>query len=167
MSALPRPDLPPGPHRDLVDALHDLHHRAGWPSLRRLAAAAGCSHITISRTFSSPALPGWGTLEVIVEAMDGETALFHDLWLDATSPTDADRSGAARIAGRRSELAAVRHHFEGGSGLLFVAGEAGMGKSSVVEVALAGADTFVAAGHCLPLSTQVPLLPIADVLREV
>ena len=38
MSALPRPDLPPGAHHDLVDALHDLHHRAGWPSLATLAA---------------------------------------------------------------------------------------------------------------------------------
>jgi hypothetical protein len=34
MGALPRPELPPGPHRDLVDALHGLHHRAAWPSLR-------------------------------------------------------------------------------------------------------------------------------------
>ena len=31
MGALPRPDLPPGPRRDLNDALHDLHHLAGWP----------------------------------------------------------------------------------------------------------------------------------------
>ena len=36
MGALPRPDVPPGPQRELVDALHDLHHRAGWPSLRLL-----------------------------------------------------------------------------------------------------------------------------------
>jgi hypothetical protein len=41
VGGLPRPDLRPGSHRDLVDALHDLHHRAGWPSLRVLAAAAG------------------------------------------------------------------------------------------------------------------------------
>ena len=37
MGGLPRPDLPPGPRRDLSEALHDLHHRAGWPSLRTLA----------------------------------------------------------------------------------------------------------------------------------
>ena len=41
MSALPRPDLPPGPHRELNDALHDLHRQASWPSLRRLARQAG------------------------------------------------------------------------------------------------------------------------------
>ena len=28
MGALPRPDVEAGPHRDLVEALHDLHHRA-------------------------------------------------------------------------------------------------------------------------------------------
>jgi hypothetical protein len=167
VSALPRPDLPPGPHRDLVEALHVLHHNAGWPSLRRLAAAAGCSHTTISKTFSSPALPGWGTLEVIVEAMEGDTAVFHDLWLVATSPITGEHPSAPRIAGRRTELAAIRHHLESGAGLLLVAGEAGMGKTTVVTAAARGVDTFVATGHCLPLSTQVPLLPIADVLREV
>ena len=30
-----------------------------------------------------------------------------------------------------------------------------------------GADVFAATGHCLPLSTEVPLLPIADCLRSV
>ena len=73
MPALPRPDLPPGAHRDLVEALHDLHHRAGWPSLRTLAQAAGCSHTTVSTVFSSPRLPAWGNVEVLVEAMNGDT----------------------------------------------------------------------------------------------
>jgi hypothetical protein len=49
VGALPRPELPPGPRRELNDALHDLHHQAGWPSLRTLAAAAGCSHTTVDR----------------------------------------------------------------------------------------------------------------------
>ncbi len=167
MSALQRPDLPPGPHRDLVDALHDLHHRAGWPSLRRLAAGAGCSHTTVSKTFSSSAVPAWGTLELLVEAMDGDTAAFHDLWLGATSPSAGEPARVARIAGRRSELVAVRSHLESGRGLLLVTGEAGMGKTTVVAAAAGGVDTFVATGHCLPLSAQVPLLPIADVLRAV
>ncbi len=167
MSALQRPELPPGPHRDLVDALHDLHHRAGWPSLRQLAAAAGCSHTTVSKAFSSPALPSWGTLDVLVEAMGGDVAALHELWIDATSPTPGETPRAALIAGRRTEVAAVRRHLERGNGLLLVVGEAGMGKSTVVENAAAGTDTFVATGRCLPLSTQVPLLPVVDVLREV
>lgn len=48
MSALPRPDLTPGPHEDLNDALHDLHHRAGWLSLRSPAKETNVSHTTLS-----------------------------------------------------------------------------------------------------------------------
>ena len=49
MGALPSPDLPPGAHHDLVRGLHDLHHRAGWPSLRALARRTGVSHTTVSK----------------------------------------------------------------------------------------------------------------------
>ncbi len=72
MSALPRPDLPPGPHRDLVAALHELHHRDGWRSLRALARETGVSHTTVSKAFSSTTLPSWGVLELLVEAMGGD-----------------------------------------------------------------------------------------------
>ncbi|HEY0642923.1 MAG TPA: AAA family ATPase, partial [Nocardioides sp.] len=168
MSALPRPDIPPGARRELADALHDLHHRAGWPSLRRLASAAGCSHTTVSKVFSSTALPSWGTLELLVEAMDGDTADFHELWLAASDPNGGRAAPAETgIAGRRSELAVVRHHLEHGSGLLLVTGEAGIGKTALVTAAARSADVRVATGHCRPLSTQVPLLPIGDLLREV
>ncbi len=169
MSALPRPDLPSGPHRDLTAALHELHHRAGWPSLRRLAADAGCSHTTVSKTFSSSALPTWGTLELLVEAMDGDTGQFHDLWLSATGPAPSTAGGALpRIAGRRTELAAARRHLQTGSGLMLVLGEAGMGKTSLVSAASdpTAVDVFVATGHCLPLSNEVSLLPLVDILQE-
>lgn len=169
MSALPRPDLPPGPHRDLVVELHDLHHRAGWPSLRTLAARTGVSHTTVSKVFSAPALRTWGTLELVVEAMGGDTGEFHRLWLTATDPSDVAPTPAPRIAGRRAELDVVRRHLEGGAGLLLVTGEAGMGKTTVVETAVAQVrdSVLVACGRCLPLSTEVPLLPIADALRQL
>ena len=115
MSALPRPDLPPGPHRELVDALHDLHHRAGWPSLRALAAATGVSHTTVSKVFSSPALPSWGTLELLVEAMDGDGARFHDLWVRGIEAHRRDRPCCATDrrtqarAGRRTTPPRDRH----------------------------------------------------------
>ena len=151
MSALPRPEVPPGPHRDLIDTLHDLHHRAGWPSLRRLAIAAGCSHTTVSKAFSSTALPTWGTLELLVEAMDGDATSFHALWLAASSPAAAHPAPpATRIAGRPTELAAVRDHLQTGTGLLLVTGEAGIGKTAVVTAAARGADTWIATGHCRP-----------------
>ena len=171
MGVLPRPDLPPGPHRDLVDALHGLHHHAGWPSLRVLARAAGCSPTTVSAVFSSPRLPSWGLLELLVEAMDGDVEDFRALWQAAGSPAGSPveaSAASARIAGRVSELATVRRHLTAGTpGLLLVTGEAGIGKTRLVDTACAVASdqVFVAAGSCLPLSTDVPLLPIATVLR--
>jgi tetratricopeptide (TPR) repeat protein len=166
VGGLPHPDVPPGPRRDLADALHEVHHRAGWPSLRALAQEAGCSHTTVSAVFSSPKLPSWGVLELLVEAMGGDVPDFRDLWLVASAPSDAPTPGAPRIAGRKEELTAVRRHLETGSGLLLVAGEAGLGKTRLVTTAVAAEpDVFVAAGTCLPLSADVPLLPIGDLLR--
>ncbi len=167
MSALPRPDLPAGAHRDLNDALHELHHQAGWPSLRTLARETGVSRTTVSKTFSSAALPTWGTLELLVEAVHGDARTFHQLWLSASAPTEGSIPTTPRIAGRKAELAAVRRHLEAGTGLLLVTGEAGMGKTALVTAAAGGLGTFVATGHCLPLATEIPLLPVADVLRDV
>ena len=164
MSALPRPDLPLGPHRDLVTELHDLHHRAGWPSLRALARETGVSHTTVSKTFSQPALPAWGTLELLVEAMQGDTTHFHDLWLAASTPTDGAPAATLRIAGRHAELEDVRRHLETGTGLQLVTGEAGIGKTTLVRAAAERAQAFVAVGRCLPLSNEVPFMPVVDVL---
>ena len=168
MGALPRPDHAPGPVRELNDALHGLHHLAGWPSLRTLARDAGCSHTTVSHVFSATRLPAWGVVELLVEAMGGDTAHFHELWLSASSPGRVGATAPA-IAGRRIELPAVRRHLETGTGLLLVNGEAGIGKTKLVStaVALSAADVFVATGPCLPLSSEAPLMPAADALRSV
>ncbi|KRF34219.1 hypothetical protein ASG94_15975 [Nocardioides sp. Soil805] len=159
--------MPPGAQRDLVVALHDLHHRAGWPSLRTLARETGVSHTTVSKAFSSPSLPPWGTLELLVEAMRGDTQLFHALWLAASTADASSVPHAPAIAGRTAELAAVRRHLDGGVGLLLVAGEAGIGKTTLVAAAARASDAFVATGRCLPLAMEVPLLPVADCLRSV
>src|SRR4051794_40908509 len=169
VAGLPRPEVPPGPRWDLVDALHSLHHEAGWPSLRVLAREAGCSPTTVSKTFSSPRLPSWGVLELLVEALGGDPTGFHDLWLAASTPDGTRSAPQTRIAGRKPELAAVRRHLQTGAGLLVVTGEAGLGKSRLVTTAasLAAPSTFVAMGSCLPLSIDVPLLPVADALSGV
>lgn len=166
MGALPRSQLASGPHRELVDKLHVLHHRAGWPSLRRLASETGVSHTTVSKAFSSPTLPSLGTLELLVEAMEGDVDVFRTLWVAASTPADeeVDRP-AARIAGRTAELAVVRRHLDSGSGLLLITGEAGIGKTTLVGAAAASSDATVVVGHCLKLSREVPLLPIIDALR--
>ena len=169
MGALPRPEVPPGPHRELVDVLHDLHHRAGWPSLRRLAEQTGVSHTTVSKALSSPALPSWGTIELLVEVMGGDVPQARELWLAASAPSSGPGTerGATRIAGRVAELRVVRHHLTSGTGLLLVTGEAGIGKSALVGAAAASTDVFVAVGRCLHLSREMPLMPVADALRAV
>lgn len=169
MGALPSPVLPPGAHQVLVRALHELHHEAGWPSLRSLARDTGVSHTTVSKAFSSSALPPWGTVELLVEAMGGSRAEFHVLWLAASSSDDDDAPPppSPGIAGRRTELAVVRDHLDGGGGLLVVTGEAGIGKSTLVDAAAALTDTRVAVGRCLPFSTEVPLMPVVELLRSI
>jgi tetratricopeptide (TPR) repeat protein len=167
MGALPRPHLAPGPHRELVDALHTLHHRAGWPSLRHLAADTGVSHTTVSKALSSPTLPSWGTVELLVEAMGGDVARFHELWLAASAPPDPTRRPGVAIAGRAEELDVVRRHLADGAGLLLVTGEAGMGKTALVGAAAASSETTVVTGPCLHLSREVPLLPIIEALRTL
>ena len=170
MGALPRPDVQAGPWRELVDALHELHHRAGWPSLRTLAREVGCSHTTVSTVFSAPKLPPWGVLELLVEAMGGDPRQFRSLWVAAGAPSTeraGPRTTTSRMAGRRHELATVRRHLESGAGLLLVTGEAGIGKTRLVSGAAESVDPFVATGSCLPLATDVPLLPVADALRQV
>ena len=138
---------------------------AGWPSLRRLAADTGVSHTTVSKALSAPTLPSWGTVELLAEAMGGDVGHFHNLWLSASAPPEAPEPTGTRIAGRTAELAVVRRHLQGGSGLLLVTGEAGIGKTTLVAGAGSSVDTVVAVGRCLKLSSEVPLLPVVDALR--
>ncbi|MBD3926157.1 AAA family ATPase [Nocardioides cavernae] len=119
----------------------------------------------MSNIFSSVRVPSWGALELVVKAMDGDAAEFHELWLATGRP--ATSTPEVRIAGRRDELVAVRRHLDHGTGLLLVTGEAGIGKTALVAAAAAGAEAFVTTGACRPLSAEVPLLPVADLLRRV
>ena len=99
MGGLPRPSVPAGPARALFDALHELHHRAGWPSLRDMAREVGCSHTTVSAAFSGPRVPRWGLLELIVETLGGDSEEFHRLWLAASrAPQDRAATIVAGVA---------------------------------------------------------------------
>jgi tetratricopeptide (TPR) repeat protein len=167
LGALPRPDIPPGSQRELVDALHALHHTAGWPSLRHLAREVGASPTTISVVFSAPRLPSWGLLSLVVEALDGDEEEFRQLWLAASAPAESPSHVALGIAGRREDLAVVRRHLESGTGLLLVVGEAGIGKTKLVDTARATSEGFVARGAGLPLSVEVPFLPFSRALHEI
>ncbi|CRK54988.1 transcriptional regulator, SARP family [Alloactinosynnema sp. L-07] len=122
MGELPRPSVSEGPVRVFFDDLHDLHHRAGWPSLRDMAKEVGCSHTTISAAFSGSAVPRWGLVELIVEALGGDVGAFHARWLAASSkaepapePTAGSATSAPRqlpadvaaFTGRAAQLAAL------------------------------------------------------------
>ncbi|GAB2521089.1 tetratricopeptide repeat protein [Nocardiopsis aegyptia] len=68
------PDLPPGPLSELNRALHELHHRAGWPSsreIRRALDAKGVpmSHTKVHDTLTKPVLPTKGAVEMITEVL--------------------------------------------------------------------------------------------------
>lgn len=96
LSGLKRPDLPDGGLKDLNDALHDLHRRAGRPSTRDLAKLIGVGVASKSRiydAFSSDRLPSWGLLQVLAEALcasipgtafPAEEQKLHSFWLAAT-----------------------------------------------------------------------------------
>ncbi len=89
---------PPGPITVLFDRLHELHLQAGEPGLRRIAGDIGTgvlSHATVHNTFAGPRVPKWGYLELIVEALGGDTSQFHRLWLAARQ---AERVGQAAPA---------------------------------------------------------------------
>ena len=61
MAALRFPELEPGHLRDLMVDLHDLHARAGHPSVRVIASELsddlGVSHATVYQLFTRPELP--------------------------------------------------------------------------------------------------------------
>jgi hypothetical protein len=76
--------LPAGPHRDLVEALRELHLQAGLPSVRAIARlTAALSHDTVHRVLVGAALPSWGPLELVVEALGGDVEEFRVLWMSA------------------------------------------------------------------------------------
>src|SRR5258705_13891666 len=69
-------DPPPGPKRDLVEALHRLYRGAGKPGLRRIATAVmngdftdTVSHEKVAAMLRGTGLPRWSTLEPVVRVL--------------------------------------------------------------------------------------------------
>ena len=164
MGALPRPGVSAGPHRELVEALHDLHHRAGLPSLRRIAADAGCSHTTVSHILSGPRVPTWDHLRAVVETLGGDPEEFYLRWLTVTSP-DPQPVHEVPLVGRDDELAAGRRFLREHGRLLLLRGEAGTGKTRLLHAISDRSERLVLGARCVPLSQGEPLMPLAGALR--
>jgi predicted ATPase len=66
------------------------------------------------------------------------------------------------FAGRSRELAGLRAALGGGSRLVLVAGDAGIGKTRFVTEGLRGTPQVW--GACLPLAEKLPFLPVTETL---
>ncbi len=99
----PKSEIPPGPHRNLLIALHDLYQLAGFPSTRDVSkvitrsefARDSMSHQTVANILRGRRVPRWLKVEALVDALltlaRRETVLseidcFRSLWLSIHSP---------------------------------------------------------------------------------
>lgn len=111
--------LPAGPHRELVEALHELYRGAGKPSVRRIASAATegpfrdtVSHETVSAMLHGKGgLPRWEKVDAVVRVLTswnpspldpaGEAGRVQQLWLaahDGSGPAGGPAAGADAAA---------------------------------------------------------------------
>lgn len=100
MAKLPFPDVPPGPLHELLDELHKLHARAGWPSVRELARGQNFSHTAVHELFTKPT--GDRKLPVLLRVVEKLTSLaprvdqeatldkFDQLWDTVTERTQTE-----------------------------------------------------------------------------
>lgn len=111
-----RPDIPQSPLGELNWVLHELHHRAGWPSSREIRRALDdkgvpMSHTKVHDTLTKAALPTKGAVEMISEVLaekirgadvEAEVDRLLGLWqaasLDRHSPSSVALSSPAPMA---------------------------------------------------------------------
>jgi hypothetical protein len=100
----PRDKLPPGPHRALVEALHQLYRQAGIPGIRKISQDSRhlgdaldlpdtLSHEGVSAILRGEGLPRWSKVECLVRILaagavgrpdvDAAVQRFHELWSSA------------------------------------------------------------------------------------
>ena len=114
MPGFKRASLEPGPLRDLMDVLHQLHLVAGQPSLRDLQRDIGgrvaTSHAAIHKVFTGSKLPSWRLVGPLVQVMarragqdeKAEVERFRTLWAQAarsgSMATDSEAAVSAHVA---------------------------------------------------------------------
>lgn len=83
------PEYPDGPLAALRDRIQRLHRTNGEPSTRDIARrTGGISHTTVHTVLRCQKAPRWGQLELVVEALDGSTDEFRQLWLAVRDSED-------------------------------------------------------------------------------
>lgn len=99
----PESEIPPGPHRNLLTALHHLYQLAGFPSTREISKAIArsefardsMSHQTVANILTGRRVPRWLKVEALVDALltlaRCETVMFEidrfrSLWLSMHAP---------------------------------------------------------------------------------
>ena len=126
---LKKPGLPAGALRELNEALHELHLRAGWPTCPKMVrkCVADYSKSTVHAVFSGETLP---SLEVVRELAhhlaeladqnpEEQVARFHELWISAAQEVAVVGGGEGpplkpALGGGRSE-AREPHRVDGPS----------------------------------------------------
>jgi tetratricopeptide (TPR) repeat protein len=117
--AMPNPEqLPHGPLRRLVQAIHDLYGAAGRPGVRQISNAIKnrddlrdtVSHETVSAMLRGEGLPRWIKLECVIRQLatwavthpdpDASVRAFHQLWLEADDAPAEVRRPPPTIARR-------------------------------------------------------------------
>ena len=104
MGAIKREPTPPGPVTELFNRLHEVHLRAGQPSMREIVTKIGrgvISPSTVHNIFRGPRVPKWGFLELVIEELHGDNAEFLALWQAARRSEDAaaDNQGTTSLRG--------------------------------------------------------------------
>jgi hypothetical protein len=110
MGGVPLPDegkLPPGPHRNLVVAVHSLYRAAGKPSLKDISTwisenegkSGSLSHEGVRALLNGSRTPRWRNLEMLVKTLawksvikldiDAEVKIIHKLWDEMESADSA------------------------------------------------------------------------------
>jgi hypothetical protein len=116
--------------------------------------------------------------ESVANVMSAQSLTLEDLQnqppAEGAHGADHGWSRPTELIGRKAELAQIEQLLEtarrGRSGGLFVLGDPGVGKTRLVEEAVAMADAGgvrVARAACLPLTTVLPLDPALELLRAL
>lgn len=95
-------EVPPGPHRNLLIAVHELYELAGFPSTRKVSEAIArsdfardvMSHQTVANILAGRRVPRWLKVEALADALltlarrdtMPEIERFRSLWLSLNSP---------------------------------------------------------------------------------